>query len=69
MSSTGRLRIEPFGAADALDRAGSSQQLKYLRCYFADLGARTVIEEANYFDRDYLSEFSDVRLCSHQLAA
>ncbi len=32
-------------------------QVRYLRCYLADLGARSVIEEPHYFDRDYLSEF------------
>lgn len=34
-----------------------SRQVKYLRCYLHDLGARAVVIEPNYFDRDYLSEF------------
>jgi hypothetical protein len=32
--------------------------VEYLRCYLADLEARSIIEEPNYFDRDYLSEFT-----------
>jgi hypothetical protein len=34
------------------------QQVGYLRGYLADLDAATIIEEPNYFDRDYLAEFS-----------
>lgn len=41
-----------------LDGDRSSRQVQYLRCYLHDLGARTVVIEPNYFDRDYLSEFS-----------
>lgn len=33
-------------------------QLNYLYAYLTDIGARFVIEETNYFDRDYLEEFS-----------
>jgi hypothetical protein len=40
-----------------LERDVDSRQIKYLRCYLHDLGARTVVIEHNYFDRDYLSEF------------
>lgn len=35
-----------------------SNQAFYLNCYLRDLGAVSVIEEQNYFDRDYLAEFS-----------
>lgn len=31
-------------------------QAQYLRCYLSDLKARWVLEEARYFDRDYLEE-------------
>lgn len=34
-----------------------SRQVSYLRCYLHDLGARSVVLEPRYFDRDYLSEF------------
>jgi hypothetical protein len=40
-----------------LEREVDSRQVKYLRCYLHDLGARAVVIEPNYFDRDYLSEF------------
>ena len=40
-----------------LERAAASRQVKYLRCYLHDLGARGIVLEPNYFDRDYLSEF------------
>src|SRR5262245_34878878 len=50
-----------FGAGGdplvALEREADSRQVKYLRCYLHDLGARSVVIEPNYFDRDYLSEF------------
>jgi hypothetical protein len=42
----------------ALDHRRDSDQVRYLRCYLHDLGAQTVVIEPNYFDRDYLSEFS-----------
>ena len=51
------LLIEDFGPADALGRLPPSRQLGYLRCYFAGAGAQSVLEEPEYFDRDYLSEF------------
>jgi hypothetical protein len=35
-----------------------SDAVDYLRCYLADLDAQSIIEEPNYFDRDYLAEFS-----------
>jgi hypothetical protein len=40
-----------------LTSEGYSRQAQYLRCYLHDLGARSVVVEPNYFDRDYLSEF------------
>ena len=35
-----------------------SPQIEYIRGYLVDLDASDVLEEPNYFDRDYLSEFS-----------
>lgn len=55
------LRFSAFSAAAdplvLLEREVDSRQVKYLRCYLHDLGARSVVTEPNYFDRDYLSEF------------
>lgn len=53
-----RLRISSFGKTDPLAEFESSRQGQYLRRYLAGLGAESVVEEPNYFDRDYLSEFS-----------
>lgn len=47
-----------FDAARALDDLPTSTQEKYLRAYLAALGTKTIVTEPNYFDRDYLSEFS-----------
>jgi len=33
-------------------------QITYIHQYLHDLGVKTIIEEPNYFDRDYLAEFS-----------
>lgn len=61
MHGAAALRLVRFGAKQdplvALDATHGSNQVKYLRCYLHDLGARTVLVEPNYFDRDYLSEF------------
>jgi hypothetical protein len=46
------------GAADPLSSLQLLPQGQYLRWYLADLGARTLLVEPNYFDRDYLSEFA-----------
>ncbi|UCV18639.1 hypothetical protein [Ferribacterium limneticum] len=46
------------GASDPLKAIADHQQVHYLRGYLADLGASSIIEEQNYFDRDYLAEFS-----------
>lgn len=35
-----------------------SSHVHYVRCYLADLGAQSVLEEPHYFDRDYLAEFA-----------
>jgi hypothetical protein len=55
------LGFSAFSAAGdplvAIERDVESRQAKYLRCYLHDLGARSVVIEPNYFDRDYLSEF------------
>ncbi|MCR4347867.1 MAG: hypothetical protein NUV55_11790 [Sulfuricaulis sp.] len=53
------LRFHSFGSAsDPLSELIQTNQVRYLRCYFADLGATSVLEEPSYFDRDYLAEFS-----------
>src|SRR6266581_2505210 len=52
------LLIHPFGAGDPLALLPQTQQVQYLRAYFADLGAASILEEPQYFDRDYLSEFA-----------
>lgn len=46
------------GHGDPLVALSGHTQVNYLRGYLADLGASSIIEEPNYFDRDYLSEFS-----------
>jgi len=46
------------GNTDPLKAIVGRQQVNYLRGYLADLGASSIVEEQNYFDRDYLAEFS-----------
>ena len=56
-----RLQFFTFGKDDPLtsiSNSNESTQADYLLCYLDDLGASTVIEEPNYFDRDYLAEFA-----------
>lgn len=53
-----KLRFTPFGATDPLAQLGTSRQVQYLQRYFDDLDADLVVEEPQYFDRDYLSEFT-----------
>lgn len=36
-----------------------SDQANYIRQYLTDLGVKSYIEEAGFFDRDYLAEFSE----------
>ena len=43
---------------DPLSELRQSPQGQYLRWYLADLGAKSVLVEPAYFDRDYLSEFA-----------
>jgi hypothetical protein len=53
------LRLAAFDSTD--DPLSSFRELpqgQYLRVYLADLGARSVLVEPAYFDRDYLSEFA-----------
>lgn len=61
MNEAAGIGLVRFGSARdplvVLERARAHPQVQYLRCYLADLGARTLLIEANYFDRDYLSEF------------
>lgn len=57
MNSAKPLAFHAFGPEDPLAAFADTPQTRYLRCYLNDLGAVTVLEEPNYFDRDYLSEF------------
>ena len=61
MNGAAGLTLVRFGSARdplvLLERARPHPQVQYLRCYLDDLGTRTFLIEANYFDRDYLSEF------------
>lgn len=52
-----KLQYASFGEGDALQKMPESYQRAYLRTYFADLGAKAVMEEPQYFDRDYLAEY------------
>jgi hypothetical protein len=52
------LKLEPFDVASFPSDVREASQVQYLRCYLADLNAQSVIEEPNYFDRDYLAEFA-----------
>lgn len=52
------LGLHRFGPEDPLGKLQQTTQISYLRCYLGDLQAAVVIEEPNYFDRDYLAEFS-----------
>jgi hypothetical protein len=51
------MNLHQFGANDPL-AALANEQAQYLRCYLSDLGAKAVVEEPEYFDRDYLDEYS-----------
>lgn len=53
-----KLSIYPFGLSDPLHTLQESTQRNYLCQYLGDMGASSVLEEKNYFDRDYLAEFS-----------
>lgn len=52
------LKLEPFDVASFPSGVREASQVQYLRCYLADLNAQSVVEEPNYFDRDYLAEFA-----------
>jgi len=52
------LSIYRFATVDPFKGLTDTLQLQYIRTYLSDLSAQTVIEELQYFDRDYLSEFS-----------
>lgn len=61
MHSPASISIKKFGndqLHSLLAEASDSRQINYIVCYLKDLGAESVIEEPQYFDRDYLSEFS-----------
>jgi len=52
------LVFSKFGQNDGLSALPPSHQVQYLKEYLRDLGVQAVVEEPNYFDRDYLAEFS-----------
>lgn len=52
-----QLQFMPFGR-DPLSKLPNTRQSQYLQYYLTDLGAKTVLVEPQYFDRDYLAEFS-----------
>lgn len=52
------ITIASFGVDDPLSELPKTTQSTYLLSYLADLGAKTVICEPDYFDRDYLAEFA-----------
>ena len=53
-----RIRVYAFGSGDPLQAFSNMPQGQYLRRYLGDLQAEAVVEEPNYFDHDYLAEFS-----------
>ena len=54
-----KIALRKFSSADCpLEALPNTRQKRYLKRYLTDLGARTVLEEPRYFDRDYLSEFA-----------
>lgn len=53
------LRFHSFDSdSNPLLKLPDCRQVGYLRDYFAQFGATSVLEEPHYFDRDYLAEFS-----------
>ncbi len=59
LHSAEALRFHAFGSTSGpLSELTESKQILYLRDYFSQLGASSILEEANYFDRDYLAEFA-----------
>ena len=56
------LRIHAFGDGDPLEALAHGERgaahAAYVRAYLADLGAASVLEETEYFDRDWLAEFA-----------
>lgn len=52
------MKVHRFGHEDPLAALSQHPQGAYLRCYLSDLHATWVLEEARYFDRDYLEEHS-----------
>ncbi|ABI37131.1 hypothetical protein Shewmr4_0050 [Shewanella sp. MR-4] len=62
MNTNKPLRFFDFSSADnplvEIQRRLGSQQSRYVSKYLNFLGAKKVLVEDNYFDRDYLNEFS-----------
>ncbi len=52
-----KLIFHAFGP-DAIPEFSHIPQVSYLLSYLDELEATTIVEEINYFDRDYLAEFS-----------
>jgi len=53
------LEIQDFQQANILDDFQGSTQGNYIKCYLKDLGAKSIVIEPHYFDKDYLSEFAN----------
>ena len=58
MHSAEKLNFFRFDLESFLADYSSFNQVDYLKSYLNDLNAETILEESNYFDRDYLDEFS-----------
>lgn len=59
MHTSKNLVFTPFDSDEnPLRKLPKITQVQYLEAYLTELSASTVIEEPNYFDRDYLDEFS-----------
>lgn len=60
MHDSKELAFSKFDSAiDPLAQLDQTTQVAYLRSYMRTLGAKSIIEEPQYFDRDYLDEFSN----------
>jgi hypothetical protein len=58
MRRPSRLKFDDFSSTALLGDLVPTNQVKYLQRYLADMSVRSVLIEDQYFDRDYLSEFS-----------
>lgn len=59
MHPAGSIILHNFGPNDPLAQLPVSRQIQYLQRYLVDIDTKYVLEEPNYFDKDYLAEFSN----------